>query len=612
MSIRRVGWMTAMVVAALLCTSCGQVYRPVVIPTTTTLPNPANFHAVFAINSNGSYSPGSPANFSFDVGSAMQIDVAGDAVIAATGGTGSTVGHIGVNPTHAMIVPNNGRVFVATAGSVEPNGADVVTAFTPEFASSVSGFTGVTTFTLPNVVGAGRPSTINAISESGSVVTVILNAPLNNVQIGNSIVVSGVGAAGYDGTFSISSVNGTTIQYADSVMGLAPSSGGTVAVSPGFCSYFPDFVAAAQSATVYVANYGVDSDPNCDLSSTDSIAVLSSAQNAITNIVSLPAGSHPVALAQAQSPNGNKLYVANQGNNTVGSFNTVDFTQNTVQGFNGTTPVWLVARADGQKLYVLTQGDGQLFTIDTADDTVTSHLSVGAGANFIAYDSHLQRLYVTNPANSTLFVFSATGGAGDTPSLLKSINLAPSAVSGNYPSCANPCPVSVAALPDGTRAYVASYQLVSCTDPAFSASCQVFPQVTVIDALSNTVKTTVFPLPQAQGSAAPPSVAEASNCIPSVPYTPLGVTLAGTSTPGFSTRFRLPTTAAADSTRVYVGVCDAGSVAVINTTTSTIAVGGNQPDTLVTNLVAPFSAGSPQGGSSEPPPQNPILLLTGQ
>jgi DNA-binding beta-propeller fold protein YncE len=97
-----------------------------------------------------------------------------------------------------------------------------------------------------------------------------------------------------------------------------------------------------------------------------------------------------------------------------------------------------------------------------------------------------------------------------------------------------------------------------------------------------------------------------------VPYTPLGVTLSGTTTPGFSTRFRLPTTAAPDSTRVYVGVCDAGSVAVINTTTSTIAVGGNQPDTLVTNLVAPFGTGSPRGGSSEPPPQNPILLLTGQ
>ena len=62
-------------------------------------------------------------------------------------------------------------------------------------------------------------------------------------------------------------------------------------------------------------------------------------------------GQHPVALAE--TPNGNKLYVANQGSNPVSSLNTVDMSQNTVTGIVGITPVWLVSRSDSQKVYVL-------------------------------------------------------------------------------------------------------------------------------------------------------------------------------------------------------------------------------------------------------------------
>jgi YVTN family beta-propeller protein len=536
MSLRRSGRLAAMLVSTLLCISCGQVYRPVVIPTTTVPPNPANFHAVFAVNSNGSFAPAAqPPSFSYSSGTAMQIDVSGD--------TKNGVANMGINPTHAAILANNSRVFVASAGSIEPGGADVITAFTPAFSSSVTnGLSGLTTFSLPTAP-PGSPA--------------------------------------------------------------------------GVYPYLPDFVVAGQSS-VFAANYGTETQVMVGGTvvtvTTDSIAVLSPSLNTVTNIVYLPLGSHPVALAVAQNANVNKLYSANQGTNTVSStvssFNIVDMSQNTVN-FSGVTPVWMVARGDGQKVYVLTQGDGKLSTIDTATDTITSSLPVGAGANFVLYDAHLQRLYVTNPANSTLSVFSVTGGPGDTPQLLSAINLAGVAVSGNYPTCANLCPVSVTALPDGSRVYVASYQLSSCSDPVFSTSCKVVPQVTVVDAPSNTVKTTVFPLPVGVGGTTPPSISESVDCIPSIPYSPAGVTIPGTSTPAFSTRFRLSTAAAADSSRVYVGVCDAGSVAIINTTTNTITVGGNVPDTLITNLPAPFGAGIPPA-NSEPPAQNPIFLLTGQ
>ena len=69
--------------------------------------------------------------------------------------------------------------------------------------------------------------------------------------------------------------------------------------------------------------------------------------------------------------------------------------------------------------------------------------------------------------------------------------------------------------------------------------------------------------------------------------------------------------AATDSSRVYASMCDGGSVAVIATVTNTISVGVNAPDTLVTDLPAPFSAAAAPG-NGEPPLQNPVFLLTGQ
>jgi hypothetical protein len=114
MSFRRMGWVATIALATFFEISCGQVYRPVVIPTNTVPPDPSGFHAVFGIS----------ANVPFNPGTALQIDVSGDTNIG--------VANMGINPTHAAILPSNSRVFVASsAGSSCPPGADVVTSFTP-------------------------------------------------------------------------------------------------------------------------------------------------------------------------------------------------------------------------------------------------------------------------------------------------------------------------------------------------------------------------------------------------------------------------------------------------------------------------------------------------
>ena len=293
------GWVAAIALATLLELSCGQVYRPVVIPTNTTPPNPANFHAVFGISSNVAFNPGT----------ALQIDVSGDTNIG--------VANMGVNPTHAAISPNHTRVFVASAGSLFLGGSDIITAFSPAAGGS-NGLGTPTTFTLPNI-GANQSAGIVSISEAGNVVTMTLVAPLLNAKVGNVIAVSGVvipnapvlTAAGYDGSFSISSVNGTTIQYTNpNFSDLSATSGGTATIPvPLFCSYLPDFLATSQTNAMYVANYGVENGADCNLSSTDSVASLNLSQNTVGTIAYLPPGSHPVAMAE--TPNGQGLYVVN-------------------------------------------------------------------------------------------------------------------------------------------------------------------------------------------------------------------------------------------------------------------------------------------------------------
>jgi len=600
MSFRRVGWLAATALATLLWMSCGEVYRPVVIPVSTTPPNPANFHAVFGISANVGTNPGT----------ALQIDVSGDSNIG--------VANMGLNPTHAAILPNNSRVFVASAGSVcvedpsvcvpggiFPGGADIITAFTPAADSTTAtGIGNPVIYTLPNL-GPQQSAAITSISESGTVVTVVLSALIGQAQVGGPIVISGVNIGGYDGNFVISSINGTTIQYTDSATNLAATTGGTATVPlPTFCSYQPDFVATTQTNAVFVANYGYENGPNCAYASTDSIALLNTFTNTIGNIAYLnPSNAspapHPVAMVE--TPDGQNLYVVNQGNNTVMDLSPFDLsTLATIPV--GTTPVWAVARPDNRRVYVLAQGSGTLIPIDTATNTILqsqTNLSVGAGANFILYDPTLNRLYVTNPSTGTVFVFSATGGtdlsgnANDTPLLLATISMSAVPTTSSTPPCPGGCsPVSVAALPDGSRFYVASYQAQpSCSDANVGASPCIVPMVTVFDAPSITPKppfsTLLAPAPSLSLLTSPPyalsqyALTPVTSCVTPPTYSP------GT------TRFRMFATASADSSHVYVSICDAGSIADISTKTNTISTGTNTPDILVTDITAPFGACTP-------------------
>ena len=360
----------------------------------------------------------------------------------------------------------------------------------------------------------------------------------------------------------------------DTVSFYSPSSIGPVSTISLPAGSRPSFVATTDSATVYVANSG-----------TNTVAAISLASNVVTNFI--PVGANPVALAE--TPDGKKVYAANQGSGTVTSINTADKSVGSTIS-TGVSPLWLAARPDSARVYVLNSGAGTVSAIDTASDTVVSSMSVGAGGNFLLYEKTLNRLYVTNPIAATL---TALDASTDSLTVLGTVSFA----AGSAACPAGCTPLSVAALADGTRIYVASENInATCTEPADAnpAGC-ITSQVTVLQAVNfNVTKTIPITLPDNVPS--PPTTK---------PDTPL-VSMCGTA------RFRLFAAAAADSSRVYVSYCDAGSTAIIRTTPDTSPGTENSGDYLVTSLNAPVSALSPPAPGAQPPPQNPVFVLSAQ
>ena len=320
----------------------------------------------------------------------------------------------------------------------------------------------------------------------------------------------------------------------------------------------PVFVHTAENGNMYVANYG-----------NNTVSQINTTSDVVINTVSV--GNQPVAMAEM--PNAHKLYVVNQGPGTVSSINTSGFGVAATIPV-GSTPVWTVARADSAKIYVL-DNNGTIYEIDTLSDAATPILtSMGAGANYMALDPRIQRLYVTNPTNSKVGIFDVSG----TLNQLAVIDLS----QGVSAPCPGGCsPVSVTGIGDGSRAYVASYEMASCG----GTPC-VNTQVEVINTGSNTVSK-VIPI----GTGVPVDVTNPTGCGPTT-----GPPAATPWTPG-TARFRtfVASSGGGSNTnfKVYVSQCDAGSVAVIDTSAVSTGSSPHAADVYTASLAAPLSSFPP-------------------
>ena len=428
----------------------------------------------------------------------------------------------------------------------------------------------------------------------------------------------------------------------------------------------PIFVQTGDNNVLYVVNNAYPTPPATPIPGT--VDVITVATNVVTNII--PVGVNPVALLETADMN--HVYAVNQGNTTTpGSVTSIDPVSKTVKstitnGFAlGSYPAWIVQRSDNQKVYVLNTGSGTVTSIDTLSDTVTCGVSglpacpvVGAGANYMIYDTFLNRLYVTNPVTNNLVTLNV---AVDPPTVMFTTGVAAS-------------PTSVTALTDGTRVYVGSLKQGSpCTStPGDTRPC-IQTQVTVLNANDMSLRS-VIPLqasvavtaamedtagqnttytystasgpplqagmtvvitgmadPGNNGTFLVGSVAgngftvantlgvtnsgqsgTAASVIEVDTTDATGCTVNGLGTPGGvigGARFRMFMQTGASNQRVYAGTCDAGSTTIIRTVSESSAGTSYPPDTIVLNIFSAPSAFPPPMPGLQPPPQNPLFVF---
>jgi DNA-binding beta-propeller fold protein YncE len=461
--MKRFLWLGFVLLLHLICTGCGDTFRPIITPNPPTFPNPAAAHSVVAIGDNGTIVPGS----------VMVIDVSGDSIASVADCT--TPLCIGIAPVHAV---------QQTAGQVL------------------------------------------VVNQSGS----------------------------------LSKVNFSSITTIASTTTITLPAGST-----------PNFVAVAPNqTTAYVT-----------LPSLNEVGVVNTSSNVLTSTIAV--GSNPYALAV--TPDNTKLYVANLGDGSLSAFNTQGPSARSICDQSGTVcpplfssaPIWLSARSDSQRVYVLEfHGTlGFLDTTSTAGPDTFSETSISmAGATNMIYDPVLNRIYIPGGAGGQ--AVAIVDVSQSIPSLLEGGPILIPTVPPTSRGAGDPCAtssatspthvVAVAALPDGSRAYVGSFYGDNLGN--------VCPQVTVIDASSNTVKSSI----------AVPGFPDAT-VVGSPNYVPVCAT----------TRFRFMMAAAGDSTRAYMSSCDGGSVHIIDTSNDTYN----------------GSLSAPPGSRYSNPPQNPVFLFAG-
>ena len=300
----------------------------------------------------------------------------------------------------------------------------------------------------------------------------------------------------------------------------------------------PSFVHTAEFATMYVIM------PNL---APPAVGVISAGTNVLLRQV--PVGNNPVAMVE--TPNGRKLYVVNQGDNTVTVINSTDHSVAKTVAV-GPSPTFAVTTPDSSAIYVLNEGNGTISEITTFTDTVIATLAdPGAGANSLYYDTKLNRLYITNGTANTVTIYDASVVPPGVPTLIKTVSLG---LAAGFRA------IRTTALANGSKAYILSYQ---------DAAGVVSTQLTAISELTNTVSATM-----SIGTAAADICAD--------------------------TPARFSVASSPESDRVYVAHCDAGAVYNLRTSDNVV----------VSKVSAPFSAQPPVG--NVPPPQNPVFLLAGR
>jgi YVTN family beta-propeller protein len=124
------------------------------------------------------------------------------------------------------------------------------------------------------------------------------------------------------------------------------------------------------------------------------MSVIATATNTVT--ATIPVGTYPEGVAV--TPDGSKVYVTNDGSNSVSVIATATNTVTTTITV-GTAPFGVAVTPDGSKVYVTNAkrlGPGTVSVIATATNTVTATIAVGVTPGGVAVTPDGSKVYVAN------------------------------------------------------------------------------------------------------------------------------------------------------------------------------------------------------------------------
>jgi DNA-binding beta-propeller fold protein YncE len=558
--MKRFLWLGFVVCVYLICTGCGDTFRPIIIPNPPVFPNPRAAHTVLSINDNA------PPSGQVEVvpGSAMVIDVSGDTV--------ESVKDVGLAPVHAVqqtatqvLVVNHAvpgtnpncaqnpvnvcasltkltfsNLVIASAETITlpPNSAPNFVAVAP---------TATTAYvTLPTYVDP----TTSAIIPSVGVVSTLSNQLQNVVPVGknpDAIAVTPDNTKVYVANQGDSTVNGFTVTN---------TNGLTARTINGSFSAPVWVIARSDNQRVYVLGNGVVSTID-----TTSTAGPDSVIDASVNV--------PGAAYMLYDGNLNRLYIPWGGQLTM-----LDVSQSIPVVLAGgplpITPVLSSARPQGDVC--------SAFNPSVVTAAAAASLPDGSRAYVGSYAEFAVNVNISDATPNTDGIHTTYTYSLQPPGSLDLLPGMVITISGVTSKLTNPSAFNgtftVLSVGGGT------FQVTNSPSPTDTyvsggtgAAQNICPQVTVINTVSNTVIT--------------PSIA--------VPGFPAYDAFCST------TRFRFTMAAGGDSSRVYLASCDGGMVNIIDTST----------DTYFLNQPAPIGVRPPIPPSPLNPSQNPVFLIAG-
>ena len=326
---------------------------------------------------------------------------------------------------------------------------------------------------------------------------------------------------------------------------------------------------AGTATRVYVANQGNDT--------VSSYAA--SIQGAPVTTTQLTAGAAPNFVASSETAN---VYVSMPGLSSVG---VISVAANALKATVpvGANPVALAETSDGKHVYSVNQGDNTVTGINTQNDSVSPASPIHVGASPVwATVSSAQLVYVLNQGDGTISMIQPGPDV-----VVGTLTVAPGANYEFFDGHLNRLYVT-----NPVANTVTIFDL-SASPNTLLATVPVAPGPMSVTALADGTRAYVVSS-QVNGGTANATVSvinTGSNTVTKTITLPAAAVAAVCN----SARFRLSTASSPESSKVYVANCDAGGTEIIRTS----------DDTLVTTVASPVS-------TQFPVPQNPVWVLTTQ